>query len=259
MKHWPPRRKSSMGAAEVIFRATLVPAVLLAIGACTREAEPRWLLRALPGKYPEIVYFVPTTSPAVAMTIDDGLDPETTPLILETLKAHGASATFFVLSDSIAGREVLLQRVLYDGHEIGHHMTEDEVTVSLKPDAMAEKFHRAATTLDAFAPITWFRPGSGRYNDAVLELTRARGYRIALASVAPLDTVIHNPVRMAGFVDRMVEPGSVVVLHDVGHRGRRTVEILEILLPKLKERGYAVVSLSRLDALAGLDKKASKE
>ncbi len=93
----------------------------------------------------------------------------------------------------------------------------------------------------------------------MLELTRAQGYRIALASVAPLDTVIHNPVRMAGFVDRMVEPGSVVVLHDVGHRGRRTVEILEILLPKLKERGYAVVSLSRLDALAGLDKKASKE
>jgi peptidoglycan/xylan/chitin deacetylase (PgdA/CDA1 family) len=259
MRHWPPSRTSPIGAADIIFKAMLVPAVLLAVAACTREAEPRWLLRALPGEYPEIVYFVPTTSRAVAMTIDDGLDPETTPLILETLKAHGASATFFVLSDSIAGREVLLQRILYEGHEIGHHMTEDEVTVSLKPAAMAEKFHRAAQTLDAFAPITWFRPGSGRYNDAVLELTRARGYRIALASVAPLDTVIHNSARMAGFVERMIEPGSVVVLHDVGERGRRTAETLKLLIPKLKERGYAVVSLSRLHAHAGMDTSATEE
>jgi peptidoglycan/xylan/chitin deacetylase (PgdA/CDA1 family) len=242
-----------------LLATVVISCTALLVAACTREAEPRWLLRALPGDYPEIVYFVPTASRAVAMTIDDGLDPETTPLILETLKAHGASATFFVLSDSIAGREVLLRRILYEGHEIGHHMTEDEVTVSLKPDAMAEKFHRAAQTLDAFAPITWFRPGSGRYNDAVLELTRARGYRIALASVAPLDTVIHNPARMAGFVERMIEPGSVVVLHDVGERGRRTAETLQLLLPKLKGRGYAVVSLSRLDALAGLDTKAADE
>jgi peptidoglycan/xylan/chitin deacetylase (PgdA/CDA1 family) len=242
-----------------LLATVVIASAVLLVAACTREAEPRWLLRALPGEYPEIVYFVPTTSPAVAMTIDDGLDAETTPLILKTLKAHGASATFFVLSDSIAGHEVLLQRVLYEGHEIGHHMTEDEVTVSLKPAAMAQKFHRAAQTLDAFAPITWFRPGSGRYNDAVLELTRSRGYRIALASVAPLDTVIHNPARMAGFVNRMVEPGSVVVLHDVGERGRRTVETLKLLLPKLKDRGYAVVSLSRLDALAEQATKTSEQ
>ena len=53
MRHWPPRPKPSLGAAEVFFKATLVPAVLLAIGACKSEAEPRWLLRALPGKFPE--------------------------------------------------------------------------------------------------------------------------------------------------------------------------------------------------------------
>jgi hypothetical protein len=51
----------------------------------------------------------------------------------------------------------------------------------------------------------------------------------------------------------------VVVLHDVGERGRRTAETLKLLLPKLKERGYAVVSLSRLDALAGMDTSATEE
>ena len=169
------------------------------------------------------------------------------------LRNHGAKATFFVLSDSIAGHETLVEQILAEGHELGHHMTEDEVTVSLAPEAMAEKFHRAADVLEDLAPITWFRPGSGRYNDAVLALTRERGYRIALASVAPLDTLIHNPARMAGFVARMIEPGSVVVLHDVGARGRRTAETLELLLPRLKDRGYGVLSLSELDALAEHD------
>lgn len=232
-----------------------VSAVILAaicatfVNACAWEAEPRWLVRALPGSYPEIVYFVPTDSKSIALTIDDGLDRDSTPAILDVLKLHQATATFFLVSDSISGNEALLLRILAEGHEVGHHMTEDEVTVSLEPEIMARKFDRAADALERYTEITWFRPGSARYNDHVLELTRARGYRIALASVAPLDTLVHNPQRMAGYVSRMIKPGSVVVLHDVGERGRRTAETLALLLPKLRDRGYAVLSLGQLDAL----------
>lgn len=215
-----------------------------------REAEPRWLIRALPGSYPEIVYFVPTREPAIALTIDDGLDPETTPEILDVLKRHRVRATFFLVSDSLDGNRQLARRIIEEGHEIGHHMTKDEVTVSLPEEELVAKFNEAADALEALAPIRWFRPGSGRYDDRVLALTRARGYRIALASVAPLDTVIGNPQRMAGFIGWMVQPGSVVVLHDVGGRGHRTVATLEQLLPILHDRGYTVTSLGELAARA---------
>lgn len=227
----------------------LAIAVLLACG-CMQQAEPRWLVRALPGGYPEIVYFVPTLERAIALTIDDGLDPQTTPVILDRLQAHGAHATFFLVSQSLPGNRALIGRILREGHEIGHHMTEDEVTVRLEDDALIEKFDRAADALEAVATIRWFRPGSGRYDDRVLALTRARGYRIALASVAPLDTIISSPRSMAGFIDWMVEPGSVVVLHDVQERGLRTADTLERLLPSLAERGYQVLTLTELDALA---------
>ncbi|MGD8832081.1 MAG: polysaccharide deacetylase family protein [Pseudomonadales bacterium] len=216
---------------------------------CMHDAEPRWLVRALPGAYPEIVYFVPTHAHAVALTIDDGLDPETTPAILDVLQAHGVHATFFLVSHSIPGNEALVARILDEGHEIGNHMTQDEVTVKLSDEALAAKFHEAADVLDALGPVVWFRPGSARYDDRVLALTRAHGYRIALASVAPLDTVIHSPRTMAGFIAWMVEPGSIIVLHDVSDRGRRTAETLERLLPELTERGYSVLTLSALDAL----------
>ena len=222
----------------------------LQLAGCSREAEPRWLVRALPGSYPDIVYFVPTDERAIALTIDDGLDPHTTPKILDTLKAHGVNATFFLVSDSLPGNEPLVRRMLEEGHEIGHHMTEDEVTVGLSDDELTSKFNRAADALEALAPIEWFRPGSGRYDDRVLELTRGRGYRIAMASVAPLDTVISSPFSMATFINWMVEPGSIVVLHDVAARGQRTVATLDRLLPILQDRGFAVMSMGNLDALS---------
>lgn len=235
------------------MKRVLIPMLAAAVhmaGGCTQEAEPRWLVRALPGGYPEVVYFVPTTHRRIALTIDDGLDSDTTPAILDVLKASDATATFFPLSNSIAEHEPILLRILADGHEIGHHMTEDVVTVSLDPEIMARRFNEAADILEQYAHITWFRPGSGRYNNTLLNLTRQRGYRLAMASVAPLDTLIRHPRRMAGYVNRMVKPGSIVVLHDAGDRGRRTAETLELLLPRLRGRGYDVVSLSRLDSLA---------
>ena len=217
--------------------------------ACTQQAEPRWLVRAFPGSYPEVVYFVPTTERAIAMTIDDGVDPETTPVILDILQQHDARATFFLVSDSVPGNEQLIARIVDAGHEIGHHMTTDEVTVRLPPQELREKFVRASHSLEAFATVQWFRPGSARYNDQILQLTRERGYRIALASLAPLDTIVANPNQMASYINWMIEPGSVVVLHDVGARGQRTAATLELLLPMLKKKGYSMLSLGQLDKL----------
>jgi peptidoglycan/xylan/chitin deacetylase (PgdA/CDA1 family) len=248
-RHRDPARKNT---GKFLVAGTLLLAIFLLIVGCAKEAEPRWIIEALPGSYPEIVYFVPTEQRSIALTIDDGLDSQTTPAILDVLETNQVTATFFLVSNSLAGNESLVRRILEDGHEIGHHMTRDEVTVSLPPDELRRKFNRAADALEAVAPITWFRPGSGRYNDQVLQLTRDRGYRIALASIMPLDTMIENPQRMASYINWMVEPGSVVVLHDKGERGLRTAETLEILLPILQDRDISVMSLGQLDAQAGL-------
>jgi len=232
----------------MLFRT--IPALFLAftlLVPAKSSADPRWLIRVLPGSYPDVVYYVPTEAAMVALTIDDGPDPETTPQILDLLSKHSATATFFLLSDHIPGNEELVERILAEGHELGHHMTSDEVSAKLPDVELEAKFLQAMQALEHYTDLRWFRPGSGRYNDKMRELAAAHGYRIALASVPPLDTVFQSPKRMSRMVDRWAEPGSVFVLHDRGDRGHRTVATLQDLLPRLADRGLAVRSLGEVD------------
>ena len=219
---------------------------MLAASGC-QHAEPRWLIDRFPGEYPEVVYYFPTTEPLVAMTIDDGPDGAITGDLLDVLQAHDAKATFFVLTDNIPGNEALLERMVAEAHELGNHLTEDEVSARLPPEEFRSKLDRATLALSEYAEVRWFRPGSAWYNDEMLAALQERGYRIALGSILPLDTLIPSPGFIANYVEWNVEPGSIITLHDVGGRGRRAVKTLERLLPELEDRGYALVTLSELD------------
>ncbi|MBE9479398.1 MAG: polysaccharide deacetylase family protein, partial [Chloroflexi bacterium] len=74
--------------------------------------QPSWLLNRLSAHSPDVLYSVQTQEPILALTIDDGPDPSTTPRILDLLMEHGARATFFLLSDHIPGNEALVQRIV---------------------------------------------------------------------------------------------------------------------------------------------------
>lgn len=57
----------------------------------------------------------------LALTFDDGPDPEWTPQILGVLKAKGVKATFFMIGEEAAAEPALVRRVRDEGHEIGNH------------------------------------------------------------------------------------------------------------------------------------------
>jgi peptidoglycan/xylan/chitin deacetylase (PgdA/CDA1 family) len=57
--------------------------------------QPSWLFNRLSAHSPEVLYSVQTQEPILALTIDDGPDPSTTPRILDLLLEHDARATFF--------------------------------------------------------------------------------------------------------------------------------------------------------------------
>lgn len=224
----------------------LVAGGLVVAGGAILWTAPAWLIARLARWYPGCLYQVPTQQPLLALTIDDGPDPVSTPLILAELRRHEARATFFLITDRLRGLEPLVSRLVADGHELGNHFTQDRPSIRLGARAFEADLLGAHRALAPWGRPVWARPGSGWYSQTMIGVMERHGYRCALGSVYPFDATIPSVAWASSYILRNARPGGVVILHDGGSRGRRTVRVLAAVLPELRRRGYRVVSLSEL-------------
>jgi peptidoglycan/xylan/chitin deacetylase (PgdA/CDA1 family) len=208
---------------------------------------PRVVTDVAAAVIPGCLYEVKLASPQrVALTIDDSPDAVGTAGILDTLRAYGAHATFFVITDQIPDAEVVMRRILQEGHEIGNHFTAD--LASIRPDSASfeRDLHAADSALRPYGLVRWARPGSGWYSPRMVRAIERSGHQCALGTVYPLDGTLAWGWLSNRYILAHVRPGAVIVLHDRGRRARRTAQVLGEVLPKLRARGYEVVTLSRL-------------
>ena len=225
----------------------LVGTTILGLGVLL-SGPPAAVVDRLAARYPGCLYRLPVRAPMVALTIDDGPDPTTTPLILAELRRYGARATFFVITGRLEGRAPLVRQLLAEGHELGNHFTRDRPSILLGAEAFARDLEQAHQALAPYGAVRWARPGSGWYSQRMVATLAEKGYRCALGSVYPYDATIPSAEFASWHVLRNVRPGAVLVLHDGGTRGKRTARVLRTVLPALQRRGFRVVSLSELAA-----------
>jgi peptidoglycan-N-acetylglucosamine deacetylase len=207
---------------------------------------PVWLVDRLAATFPGCLYRVKTHERLVALTLDDGPDQHTTPLILAELSRHAARATFFLIGERVPGREGLVRRLLEEGHELGNHFMRDRPAIRLGAEELARDLDQSHALLASYAPVRWARPGAGWYSRETLAAMSRKGYECALGSVYPYDATIPSSAFAARYILRNMRPGSVIVLHDGGARGRRSARTLGTVLPELRRRGFRVVTLSEL-------------
>lgn len=217
---------------------------LMALTLVSCHTTDTW--RLLAARDSRVLYSIKTVEPMIALTIDDGPDPEATPRILEVLAAHDATATFFLIADRVAGREPLVRAIVEAGHEIANHLTRDEPAIDLGPAEFEDELIRAHGILSEFDELFWFRPGSGWYDDWMFPILERHDYQMALGSNYPLDAGISSVRFATRIVLWRAGPGEIIILHDGGARGERTSKTLERILPELHRRGLRVVSLSEL-------------
>jgi peptidoglycan/xylan/chitin deacetylase (PgdA/CDA1 family) len=206
---------------------------------------------------PEVLFYVGTREPVVALTIDDG-PSEATPEILEILAEYDARATFFVIGEHVRERPELTRRLLDEGHELGHHMMLDEPSIDLPPETFRARFREMDEILDDFGGSTVFRPASGWYDDRMVDDAAELGYRTVLGSVYPFDAQVPFPKVSTWYMRQLVGPGSVLILHDGPRRGPRTAEVLRSLLPELRARGIDVVPVSELQELEAVTEDGAR-
>ncbi len=186
------------------------------------------------------------TSLLMALTIDDGPDPETTLTILEVLEKYRTPATFFLISSRVERNQEIVRRIASKGHEIGNHLREEAPSAFLAPAEFASELASSHRTLSTFAEIHWFRPGSGWVTPRMLAEIQKIGYRCALGSVYPYDGQLGSAWFSQRFIRANAFPGAILVLHDGGSRGQRTAAVLENILPDLQAQGWRFTTLSGL-------------
>jgi peptidoglycan-N-acetylglucosamine deacetylase len=207
---------------------------------------PDWLIPWLARHYPGCLYQVPIKQKIVALTIDDGPDPTSTPAILDQLRRNSARATFFIITSRLRGQSSLMRRLLGEGNQLGNHFTRDRPSILLSRQEFEADLLAAHRALSPWGHPVWARPASGWYSKEMVTVMREHLYRCALGSLYPLDAAIPSVTWATQYILRHVEPGAIIILHDGGNRGKRTARILANVLPELRRRGYEVVTLSEL-------------
>lgn len=197
------------------------------------------LVRA-PGTY----YMVVTKEKVVALTFDDGPDPNYTGLVLDVLQEKNVKASFFVLGENAKQNPELLLRISKEGHEIGNH----GYSHSYRSSQFVQELAKAEQVIfDLLQQHTYFyRPPGGFVSKDVLQGVKAKDHLLTLWSVDSKDWRNPGASQIAQNVIGSSSPGAIILLHDGGERREQTAEALKIIIDRLRNDGYRFVTLSEL-------------
>jgi peptidoglycan/xylan/chitin deacetylase (PgdA/CDA1 family) len=194
----------------------------------------------------KVIKKVPTTHKVVALTIDDGPHYKTTPQMLAVLREKKVKLTLFILGENAADNPEILASAVADGHEIATHAYSHNSLAKMSKEQIGEELDKAEKVITVSAPKpVLFRPPGGAYNDNVLAEAQKRGYTTVLWSIDPGDWRRPSVAQVVDGVMKHVEPGSIVLLHD-GQYPLPTPEAIGIIIDKLREQGYDIVTVSEL-------------
>lgn len=186
----------------------------------------------------------------VALTFDDGPDPDSTPAVLEALDEAGAEATFFLVGEQVERHAALAREIAERGHEVAlhgfRHLAHDHLGVAARDDLAAGI--EAVETAAGVRP-TRFRPPYGRFSEASYAACRDLGLEPVYWSGWGSDWEDIGSDRIADLVTRDLRDRVVIVLHDsprYGHRtsARATVEALPAIARAAREAGLGLTGLS---------------
>jgi len=192
--------------------------------------------------------------PRVALTFDDGPDPEVTPAVLDALATANARGTFFAIGRYLERYGNLAQRIADEHHELGNHSWQHSYFQNFygrsKHEADLVRSTRIIQQLTGSDRQPLYRPPVGLKSPALARVATAHKLDIVAWSLHSRDTVIRDPQRIAAQLLRRIQAGDIVLLHDghdrEGQHRRRIVEALPLILRGLKERGLEPVTVSEM-------------
>ncbi|HEY2819320.1 MAG TPA: polysaccharide deacetylase family protein [Casimicrobiaceae bacterium] len=187
----------------------------------------------------------------VALTFDDGPDPDLTPKVLDLLDARGFRATFFCIADVAARHPELCREIVRRGHAVENHSRRHLPTFAmLGMGAIREEIACAQAILAELGgrPPRYFRPPAGLRNPLLDPVLHAMGLRLVSWTRRGFDTRRKDATKVASVLVAGLAPGDILVLHD-GHAARTStgipvvLDVLPLVLDRIQALGLRPVTL----------------
>lgn len=190
----------------------------------------------------------------VALTFDDGPDPEVTPLVLDALAKHDAHATFFAIGRALVAHPKLAGDIVAAGHELGNHSWgHSRVQGFSSVEEQEREIERGAAAIAAAtgwqsAPL--YRPPLGMKTPPLARAAYRKRLTLVTWSLHSHDSRISDPERIAHRVLSRIRPGDIVLMHDghdlAGHHRWAGARALPQILAGLRGAALQPVTVSEL-------------
>lgn len=191
--------------------------------------------------------------PMIALTFDDGPNHNTS-RVLDILEKYNVKATFFILGSNIKGNEKIIKRMNNLGMEIGNHTYSHKLLTKLEDNKIKSEIEQVDDLIFDITNEypTLIRPSYGTFNKRIKKIMDRP---IIIWNVDTLDWKNHNSKGIANKVLKKTSDGDIVLMHDIY---RATANSLELIIPKLLEDGYQLVTVSELLHYKGINIEKGK-
>lgn len=210
---------------------------------------------------PYVIRQAGTSAKKLALTFDDGPDPEWTPQILDILKAKHVTATFFVIGENAEAYPDLVQRMVTEGHDVGNHTFTHPNLSDTPAPAVALELNATQRLFQALTgrSMRLFRPpylGDAEPSDESdlrpVELAQNLGYMTVGMHVDPVDWELPGVNAIVARTLAAVHAknpdirGNIILFHDAGGDRSQTVAALPKVIDALRAQGYQFVPVAEL-------------
>jgi peptidoglycan-N-acetylglucosamine deacetylase len=195
---------------------------------------------------PEIVWHCGSEGCSVALSFDDGPDPQYTPCVLDILRENGIRATFFLVGERVLQYPELRRRMDAEGHEIGNHSMTWRRTLSLSDEEFANDLVRAEKVLGIASRRKLFRPAGVWIRRSQLNILRQFGYTCVLGSSYACDPLRPPSAFIKWMIARSLRAGGIAVLHDSGGDRSRSVDALPSIIKAVRKRRLSFAMIGEL-------------
>ncbi len=183
---------------------------------------------------------------AVAITFDDGPNPEFTPKVLQLLKKNNAKATFFLIGKNAEKYPSLVSQIVAEGHTIGNHSFSHSTKFGfLKSSEIVSEIEKTNQIVTEIAgkEMKFFRPPFGVTNPNIKKGLNIAGLISIGWNKRSLDTTNISGEKIFERVTKNLKKGDIILLHD---SSQKSVIVLERLLLKLQQLQVESVTVAEL-------------